>query len=116
MAFIFVCGTHTFSSQLKGYEHMTVQCQNCGNFSGRVYKRWQWFTICWIPIIPFSLKPWQEVGCHICNFYQDIKYRPDVQNGSAGGAHQLGAMPPGGQQYGGPPGGPPGGKPQGQYA
>lgn len=40
MAFIFVCGSHTFTSQLAGYEHMTVQCQNCGNFSGRVYKRW----------------------------------------------------------------------------
>lgn len=25
------------------------------------------------PLIPFSLKPWHEVGCHICNFYQDIK-------------------------------------------
>lgn len=29
-----------FQSQLSGAEHITVQCQNCGNFSGRVMKRW----------------------------------------------------------------------------
>jgi len=40
MAFIFTCGTHTFSSLLQGYEPITVQCQNCGNFSGKVFKRW----------------------------------------------------------------------------
>ena len=49
MAFIFTCGTHTFSSLLKGYENVTAQCQNCGNFSARVYKRWEWFTFCFIP-------------------------------------------------------------------
>ena len=49
MAFIFTCGTHTFSSILKGYENITAQCQNCGNFSARVYKRWEWFTFCFIP-------------------------------------------------------------------
>ncbi|KAF3002363.1 Dynein light chain, partial [Curvularia kusanoi] len=77
-----------FQSALKGAEHITVQCQNCGNFSGRVMKRWEWFTFCFVPIIPFSLKPYHEVGCHICNFWQDVKYRPDVQqqmnNGAAG--------------------------------
>ncbi|KAF2153136.1 hypothetical protein K461DRAFT_293421 [Myriangium duriaei CBS 260.36] len=79
MAFIFVCGSHTFQSLLEGYENVVCQCQNCGNYSGRVYKRHQWFTFCWIPIIPFSFKPWHEIGCHICNFYQDIRYRPDVE-------------------------------------
>ncbi|KAL9532512.1 hypothetical protein SMMN14_03354 [Sphaerulina musiva] len=79
MAFIFTCGTHTFQSLLKGYENITVQCQNCGNFSGKVVKRWEWFTFCFVPIIPFSLKPWHAVNCHICQFKQDIKYRPDVQ-------------------------------------
>lgn len=92
MAFIFTCGTHTFTSLLDGYQNITCQCQNCGNWSGRVYKRWEWFTFCFVvcipwvmygeewkterhtqPIIPFSLKPWHEVGCHICNFYQDIR-------------------------------------------
>lgn len=112
MAFIFTCGTHTFTSLLEGYENVTCQCQNCGNFSGRVFKRWsvqrleESFKSANViqamvhillrgmspfthpkqsgsvgqrlnmlqPIIPFSLKPWHEIGCHICNFYQDIKY------------------------------------------
>ncbi|KAK4504038.1 hypothetical protein PRZ48_004953 [Zasmidium cellare] len=88
MAFIFTCGTHTFQSLLPGAEHVQCQCQNCGNWSGRVVKRWEWFTFCFVPIIPFSLKPWHEVNCHICHFHQDIKYRPDVQqqmNGGGGG-------------------------------
>ncbi|KAF2401766.1 hypothetical protein EJ06DRAFT_555417 [Trichodelitschia bisporula] len=81
MFFFFTCGTHTFTSALKGYENVTVQCQNCGNISAHVYKRWEWFTFCFVPLIPFSLKPWKEVGCPICNFWQDIKYRPDVTGG-----------------------------------
>ncbi|KAF2483708.1 hypothetical protein BDY17DRAFT_324421 [Neohortaea acidophila] len=89
MAFIFTCGTHTFQSLLKGAEHITAQCQNCGNWSGKVIKKWEWFTFCFIPLIPFSLKPWHAVSCHICRFSQDIKYRPDVQQqidaGGAGG-------------------------------
>jgi len=103
MAFIFTCGTHTFSSLLKGYENVTAQCQNCGNFSARVYKRWEWFTFCFIPgsyppyfihqthgsnrllVIPFSFKPDKDVGCHICKFYQDLRHRPDVQNMMEGG-------------------------------
>lgn len=58
MAFIFICGTHSapfsplsshddransataFSSLLQGQEHITVQCQNCGNFSSKLLKRW----------------------------------------------------------------------------
>ncbi|KAK7520505.1 hypothetical protein IWX49DRAFT_584682 [Phyllosticta citricarpa] len=94
MFFFFTCGSHTFQSLLKGYENVTVQCQNCGNWSGRVYKRWQWFTFCFVPIIPFSLKPWHEIGCHICNFFQDIKYRPDVQAQANGGGPQYGGQIP----------------------
>lgn len=45
MFFFFTCGTHTFNSALKGAEHITVQCQNCGNFSGRVMKRWYVLTL-----------------------------------------------------------------------
>lgn len=46
----------------------------------------QWFTFCFVPLIPFSLKPYHDVSCHVCNFNQDIKYRPDVEaqmNGAA---------------------------------
>jgi hypothetical protein len=48
-------------------------------------KRWEWFTFCFVPLIPFSLKPYKEVGCHICHFGQDVKYRPDVQQQIQGG-------------------------------
>ncbi|KAK4626968.1 hypothetical protein CLAFUW4_05128 [Fulvia fulva] len=113
MAFIFTCGTHTFQSLLAGYENITVQCQNCGNFSGKVTKRWEWFTFCFVPIIPFSLKPWHEVNCHICRFHQDIKHRPDVQQqmnsgAGAGGGQQIplqnqsGQAPPQGWNSGNP--------------
>ncbi|OSS53149.1 hypothetical protein B5807_02217 [Epicoccum nigrum] len=111
MFFFFTCGTHTFQSALKGAEHITVQCQNCGNFSGRVMKRWEWFTFCFVPLIPFSLKPYHEVGCHICNFWQDVKYRPDVQQQMQGGGGQQPAVMMGGANGGGH-GGPPSGVPQ----
>jgi len=39
----------------------------------------------------------QEVGCHICNFYQDIKYRPDVTSQHGGLPQQNYPM----QGYGG---------------
>ena len=130
MFFFFTCGTHStsplplpqslhptkhpaaFQSPLKGAEHITVQCQNCGNFSGRVMKRWEWFTFCFVPLIPFSLKPYHEVGCHICNFWQDVKYRPDVQGQmqGGGGGQQQGAVGMGG--VGGGHGAPPSGVPQ----
>ena len=29
-----------FRSALAGYENITVQCQNCGNFTGKVVKNW----------------------------------------------------------------------------
>ena len=71
----------------------------------------EWFTFCFIPVIPFSLKPYKEVGCHICNFYQDIKYRPDVQQmlgGAEGGPPPQHNQPPqGGYMMGGGQQGPP---------
>ncbi|KAL2351201.1 hypothetical protein BJ546DRAFT_855942 [Cryomyces antarcticus] len=111
MAFIFTCGTHTFSSPLQGYEQVAAQCQNCGNFSAHVYKRWCWFTFCFVPIIPFSLKPYQDVGCPICNFHQDLKFRPDVQNQNPAAANNQ--IPMQGYGGGGGPGGPPLGPPHG---
>ncbi|KXT12394.1 hypothetical protein AC579_1714 [Pseudocercospora musae] len=53
----------------------------------------EFFTFCFVPIIPFSLKPWHCVNCHICHFQQDLKYRPDVQqqmdNPSQAGQQQI---------------------------
>jgi hypothetical protein len=63
----------------------------------------EWFTICFIPLIPFSLKPWKEVGCHICNFWQDLRHRPDVEQGHGNVPLQQyaagGQGPPQQQQY-----------------
>ncbi|OAL63996.1 hypothetical protein A7C99_4649 [Trichophyton rubrum] len=92
MAICITFGTHEFTSQLQGYENVTAQCQNCGNWSGRCITRWPFFTVCFI-----------EVYCHICRFSQDMSMRPDVQSQGPGGHGQ--GPPPGGppQQYYGPP-------------
>lgn len=76
----------------------------------------EWFTFCFVPIIPFSLKPWHEVGCHICNFFQDLKYRPDVASqGGPGGGGGATTMHGGGPGPGGGGGGPAGGGGFGPY-
>lgn len=64
----------------------------------RLTNRREWFTLCFIPIVPFSLKPWHEVGCHICNFHQDIKFRPDVEQQKNAGPNQIPMQPQGGNQ------------------
>jgi hypothetical protein len=33
-------GIAAFTNPLKGYENRVVQCQNCGNMSGRLVSRW----------------------------------------------------------------------------
>ncbi|KAH6669533.1 hypothetical protein B0J14DRAFT_598904 [Halenospora varia] len=113
MCFIFTCGETEFSKQLQGYENVTCQCHNCGNYSARVIKRNPWFTFCFIPVIPLSVHGYQDVVCSICNFAQPLENRQDVQqmvNGGGGGGMPLqnhpGQGPPpgwGGQQQGAPP-------------
>ncbi|KAF2858105.1 hypothetical protein K470DRAFT_193012, partial [Piedraia hortae CBS 480.64] len=85
MFFLFTCGQHSFNKPLKGGEGITVQCPNCHNHSAKLESRWEWFTVCFVPLVPFSLKPWHEVHCNICQYRQDIKYRPDVQQMLNGG-------------------------------
>jgi hypothetical protein len=122
MFFFFTCGTHStsltipspptllttplaFTSPLKGTEHMTLQCLNCNNRTGKVMKRWEWFTFCFIPVIPFSLKPYKEVGCHICNFWQDIAYREEPELQQFGGGTKVRGNAVMMNQYGGHGGG-----------
>ena len=62
------------------------------------------------PVIPFSLKPDKDVGCHICKFYQDLRHRPDVQNMMEGGGGGGGGGQPIPMQ-----GGPQGWNNQGQH-
>jgi len=67
-------------------------------------------------VVPFSVKPYKEVGCAVCNFWQDVKYRPDVVAQMEGAAATQGpggaVMMMGGVQGGGHAAGAPGGVPQ----
>lgn len=46
------------------------------------------------PIIPFTISGFVEVVCHICNFHQPLKNRPDVVSMAAGGNAGPGPFPP----------------------
>lgn len=48
MCFVFTCGEHTFRKEVEGYEGITCQCHNCGNWSGKVVKTNPWFTFCFV--------------------------------------------------------------------
>ncbi|KAJ6264552.1 hypothetical protein Dda_0699 [Drechslerella dactyloides] len=94
MAFIFVCGTQDFSSRLKGYENLRVNCQNCHNNSVIAIKRRNFFTFCYIPIIPLSWN--EELNCTICNarskistaqLHQLANEAPMHNMGGGGGGH-----------------------------
>ncbi|KAL8393606.1 hypothetical protein RB595_003374 [Gaeumannomyces hyphopodioides] len=83
--FFFVCGEHKFRSEVDGYQGLTCQCHNCGNWAASVVKTHPWFTLCWIPVIPFTIKGYVDVSCRVCNFAQPLTHRPDVQQMAAGG-------------------------------
>ncbi len=60
MCLIFTCGEHTFRKEVEGYEGLTCQCHNCGNYAAHVIKSNPWFTFCFIvsvPCLPSSLSP-----------------------------------------------------------
>ncbi|PGH14213.1 hypothetical protein AJ79_03186 [Helicocarpus griseus UAMH5409] len=105
MAICITFGTQEFTSRLQGYENVTAQCHNCGNWSAHCNTRWPWFTVCFIPVIPLATHKYKEVTCHICRFAQDLSKRPDVQS-------QAGGAPPP-QHPPAPHQGPPGWGPQG---
>ncbi|KAL8665636.1 MAG: hypothetical protein Q9202_002140 [Teloschistes flavicans] len=108
MAFCITFGSQEFTSRLEGYEQVTAQCHNCGNWSAHCITRWPWFTVCFIPVLPLSTHKYKEVACPICHFMQDLANRPDVQS-----QHLQHQPPPvmaggGGGGGGGKPGPPPG--------
>ncbi|GJN70532.1 hypothetical protein VFPFJ_08974 [Purpureocillium lilacinum] len=112
MFFFFICGEHTFRKEVPGYEGIVCQCHHCGNMSGHVLKSNPWFTFCFIPVIPFTIKGYKDVTCHICSFQQPLENRPDVvamANGGRGGGgghqQQYQSYPP--PQQGWPQQGPP---------
>ncbi|KAI9805833.1 MAG: hypothetical protein M1825_000447 [Sarcosagium campestre] len=106
MFFCFTFGTHDFSSPLKGYENVIVtipSSEQTATPQAHPIKRWPWFTFCFVPVLPLSLKPYHEVSCPVCRFLQDMKHRPDIQSQGPGAEHHLGPPPPGQQQWSGPP-------------
>ncbi|KAI7773837.1 hypothetical protein LA080_009829 [Diaporthe eres] len=106
MCLIFTCGEHTFRKQVEGYDGVVCRCQRCGNYSAQVIKSNPWFTFCFVPVIPLSIKGYEEVACPICNTHQPLQQRPDVQSmkkDAAGGGVPLQQQQPPPQQ-GGPEG------------
>ncbi|CCE34703.1 uncharacterized protein CPUR_08639 [Claviceps purpurea 20.1] len=101
MFFFFICGEHTFRSQVPGYEGMVCQCHHCGNVAAQVVKSRPFFTFCFVPLIPHTISGYKDVTCNICHFQQPLSARPDVMsmaNGGRGdGSHQ------GGGKHGPPP-------------
>jgi hypothetical protein len=79
MCLFFVFGEEKFRRRLDGYDDVRVQCYNCGNWSANVRKTHPFFTLCWVPIIPLSLKGEVDVHCNTCGWDQAIEKRPDVQ-------------------------------------
>ncbi|KEF53247.1 uncharacterized protein A1O9_10695, partial [Exophiala aquamarina CBS 119918] len=45
-----------FTKPLPGYEGVTAQCHNCGNWAAHPIQSWDWFTFCWVPVIPLGSK------------------------------------------------------------
>ncbi|KAK0746395.1 hypothetical protein B0T18DRAFT_368746 [Schizothecium vesticola] len=114
MCLIFTCGEHTFRKEVEGYEGIVCRCYNCGNQSGHVVKQNPWFTFCFIPVIPLSMKGYTDISCHICNFQQPLEHRPDVQGMKGGGGGGVPLQPQGGLPHGAPPAGGWQGAPPGQ--
>ncbi|EQL02901.1 ribonuclease p complex subunit [Ophiocordyceps sinensis CO18] len=102
MFFFFFCGERTFRKEIPGYEGMVCQCHHCGNMAGHVIKSHPWFTVCFIPLIPFTIKGHKDVSCHICSFNQPLESRPDVMAMANGGPPPQQQQPPPEQrpQYG----------------
>ncbi|CEJ88787.1 Putative Rhodopsin family protein [[Torrubiella] hemipterigena] len=111
MFFFFVCGEHTFRSDVEGFEGLTVQCFHCGNMAAHVVKSRPFFTVCWIPLIPHTISGYKDVACNICNFHQPLESRQDVLAMANGGNGQMQNQ---GYQMQPPPQGGPQGPPNGQ--
>ncbi|KAK9481213.1 hypothetical protein V1514DRAFT_323250 [Lipomyces japonicus] len=66
--FFFVCGGTNFNSPIKGYEDLHVYCPRCHNFSLVPIHRREFFTFCYVPVIPTS---WgDDLQCTICPYNQ----------------------------------------------
>ncbi|KAL1891367.1 hypothetical protein Cpir12675_004981 [Ceratocystis pirilliformis] len=93
MFFFFTFGEHTFRKDVSDYRGIVCQCHNCGNMSGRVVKSNPWFTFCFLPVVPLSIKGYTDISCHICNFAQPLTNRPDVQAIGSGSSPAVPMQP-----------------------
>ncbi|KAK9492370.1 hypothetical protein V1508DRAFT_419222 [Lipomyces doorenjongii] len=64
----FVCGGANYNKPLPGYENMRLYCPRCHNISLVAIKKREFFTFCFIPVIPTSLG--EALQCTICTFQQ----------------------------------------------
>ncbi|KAL2165388.1 hypothetical protein VTH06DRAFT_686 [Thermothelomyces fergusii] len=105
MCIVFTCGEHTFRKEVEGYEGLVCRCNNCGNYAASVTRSHPWFTFCFIPVLPLSMKGYEDVACRICHFEQPLSHRPDVQALRGQGGHGVYMQPPPGppQGWGQPP-------------
>ena len=66
-----VWGTRSKDKEL-GQSQVSYECERCNNVSRyRIFRRRNWFTIFWIPLIPLSTKYY--IACPVCNYGQQIK-------------------------------------------
>ncbi len=66
-----IWGTKHTEKEL-GLSQQTYACQHCGNTSNyKIFRRRNWFTIFWIPLIPLGTKYF--ISCPICNYGQKLK-------------------------------------------
>ncbi|KAK9455706.1 hypothetical protein V1511DRAFT_498493 [Dipodascopsis uninucleata] len=66
----FVCGGTNFNKPLSGYEGMNLYCPRCHNISVIVIKKREFFTFCFVPIIPTAFG--EALQCTICPYTQPI--------------------------------------------
>ncbi|KAK7206788.1 hypothetical protein BZA70DRAFT_275080 [Myxozyma melibiosi] len=63
---IFVCGGTNFNGPLKGYEGLRVNCPRCHNNSVMALKKREFFTFCFVPVIPTNYG--KTLQCTICPY------------------------------------------------
>lgn len=56
------------------------------------------------PVVPLSIKGYEDVNCRVCRFEQPLSHRPDVQALRGGGGQAVPMQPPPAAGSGPPPG------------
>lgn len=95
----FTIGMQNFPSNIKGFEGKKFYCARCHNVSMELRKDHQFFTICFIPLIPISFS--KNLSCPICSYRQDVSKQqlesiqnqpPEQHDGKQG--YYIAPLPP----------------------